>query len=141
MLWCLWIGLHFAEPDTAMLTRAMAVGTRWRTEVIAPLRSARRALKAGIEGATDEALRAQVKEAELAAERAALMALDALTRHRAPPPPDSDGGARARRLLAAYGRRAGAAQTPGFSIALLEELVGLTVCCPIPGASRNPRDP
>lgn len=127
VLWCIWTGAYFTEPGAAVLKRAIAIGKAWDDRVIAPLRAVRRALKGGVEGNPAEALRDQVKAAELAAEREALNDLDALSRRLAPPSSGADAPARARRTLAAYVRAAGAAETPGFSIGLLEEVIGFTV--------------
>lgn len=140
VLWCLWTGAHFAEPDPATLKRAMLIGDRWEQSVIAPLRRVRRMLKDGFDGAPAESVRAGAKAAEIAAERELLARLEAMTRGLAKPEPDPDFGARARRTLAAYVRATGAAGKTGFSITLLEEVVGLTVAVPIPGASQTPCD-
>ncbi len=140
VLWCVWTGAHFAEPDPATLKRAMMTGDRWEQLVIARLRMVRRTLKNGFDGAPAETVRADVNAAELAAERELLARLEALTRDVVTATADSDVTARARRTLAAYVRAAGAAGRPGFSIALLEEVVGLTVEKPIPGACQNPCD-
>ena len=139
ILWCLWTGAYFAEPDTAMLNQALAIGGGWERKVIGPLRGVRRALKAGVAGESAEALRAQVKAAELAAEFEAMKALEKLTHDRAAPSMGTDNAGRARRALAAYVRAAGAAETPGFSIGLLEELIGLTVPAPNQDAIPNAR--
>ncbi len=127
ILWCLWTGVHFGEPDAATMKRAIAIGGEWERKVVAPLRNVRRALKAGVEGATAETLRAQVKAAEIDAEFEAMGALEFLTRTRAGLIVGTDVAARVRRTLAAYVRVSGAAETPGFSIGLLEKLIGLTV--------------
>jgi uncharacterized protein (TIGR02444 family) len=140
ILWCLWTGAHFDEPGAATLKRAAAIGDEWERKVVAPLRDVRRALKAGVGGATNEALRAQVKAAELAAEFEAMNLLDLLTRAQAGPIVGTNSAAHARRTLAAYVRASGAAETPGFSVGLLEELIGLTVSAPNQGAIPNARD-
>lgn len=140
ILWCLWSGAHFAEPDAATIKRALAIGGAWEQKVVAPLRSVRRALKEGVGGVTSEALREQVKAAELFAENVALDELDRLARAEAGAPSDPDSAARARRTLAAYVRAAGAAETPGFSIGLLEEIITLTFRAQNQGVSQNHRD-
>lgn len=140
ILWSLWTGAHFGEPGAATMKRAMALGGEWERKVVAPLRNVRRALKAGVEGATSEALRQQIKAAELAAEFEAMRALEILTRAQAGPIAGMDAAARARRTLAAYVRASGRAETPGFSIGLLEELIGLTVPAPNQDAPQNAHD-
>ena len=130
ILWCLWTGAHFAEPDTATMKRALATGAAWERKAVAPLREVRRALKAGVEGTDAEALRAQVKAAELAAEFEAMKALELMTRAQIAFDASTNAQGRARRTLAAYVRASGGAETPGFSIGLLEDLIGLTVPAP-----------
>jgi uncharacterized protein (TIGR02444 family) len=68
-LWCLWVGASGrGRLDSDAIARADAAAGPWRSEVIVPLRGARRALKGSpIAGA--EALRTRVKDAELEAER------------------------------------------------------------------------
>jgi uncharacterized protein (TIGR02444 family) len=140
ILWCLWTGAFFAEPDAATMKRAIAIGAAWERKVVAPLRSVRRALKDGVEGKTPVALREQVKSAELAAEAEALSQLEMLTRRQVGAAATADARSRARRTLAAYARAAGAAESPGFSIALLEIVIGLTVPAPDQDASQDQRD-
>lgn len=141
LLWCLWSGAHFAEPDAATIKKALAIGDAWEKKVVAPLRSARRALKEGVGGVTSEALLEQVKAAELSAERIALDQLESLSRGSAGAPSVADAAAaRVRRTLAAYVRAAGAAETPGFSVGLLEEIIELTFRAQNQGVSQNHRD-
>jgi uncharacterized protein (TIGR02444 family) len=75
MLWAMW-----ARPaDPVAIARAAATARLWDAAAVSPLRAVRRGLKAPhppIEDAAREALREQVKAAELAAERALLQALD-----------------------------------------------------------------
>ncbi len=101
----------------------MEIAGEWEGAVVAPLRGVRRRLNA----APVKALRDQVKAAELGAEQASQASLEALAYGALTPTASGGGEARARRTLAAYVRLAGAAATPGFSIALLEKLIGLTV--------------
>lgn len=125
VLWCVWTGAHFGEPDGATLKSAMAIANEWDAFVVAPLRAVRRKLKNGVAGIADEALRDQVKAAELGAERALQLRLESFAA--ALSGAAGDRQARARRTLAAYARAARAAETPGFSISLLEEVIRLTV--------------
>lgn len=73
--------------DPQALAAAAALARTWEATAILPLRGVRRALKAPqppTPDATREALRAQVKAAELAAERCLLEALEAIDPGRAP---------------------------------------------------------
>lgn len=77
LLWAAWSGA--AEPG--LLARAAETARVWEADIVAPLRGARRALKAIASPASDphrEALREQVKAAELMAEQALLEALGRL---------------------------------------------------------------
>ncbi len=124
LLWCVWTAAHLSTPDEAALRRAMQISGEWEENIVAPLRQVRRKLKTC---GGPEALRLQVKEAELSAEREVQSALEAMARRQLSPASDEDAGSRARRTLAAYARAAGAAKTSGFSVSLLEKLAGLTV--------------
>jgi uncharacterized protein (TIGR02444 family) len=80
LLWAAWSG-----ADADALARGAVLARRWEGEVVGPLRQARRALKPaapGIDAVSREALRAQVKAAELAAERVLLEALATIARRR-----------------------------------------------------------
>ncbi|MDP1617587.1 TIGR02444 family protein [Phenylobacterium sp.] len=79
--------------DPAALDAAAALARAWEAAAILPLRAARRALKAPLPptpDATREALRAQVKAAELAAERRLLEALETIDPGQTPLVPLSD---------------------------------------------------
>jgi uncharacterized protein (TIGR02444 family) len=82
LLWRLW-SLHEArEVDTEVLDRAVGCARTWESSAVAPLREVRRRLKAPLPPVADAAraaLRDRVAAAELAAERALLDALGALT--------------------------------------------------------------
>jgi uncharacterized protein (TIGR02444 family) len=67
LLWALWRG--------GDVPAAVAIARSWEDDVVAPLRGVRRGLKSR---AGAEALRAQVKAAELAAERTMMLALEAV---------------------------------------------------------------
>ncbi|HEX6866394.1 MAG TPA: TIGR02444 family protein [Caulobacteraceae bacterium] len=75
LLWAVW-----ANPDEAALNAGMRVARGWHGGVIAPLRSARRAMKEP--PFDDEALREEIKACELKAERGLLEALAPVTRRR-----------------------------------------------------------
>ena len=77
LLWAAWSG----AADSDLLARAAETAKGWETAVLVPMRAARRALKAPAPLVTDaarEALREEVKAAELAAERVLLDALGQL---------------------------------------------------------------
>ncbi len=69
LLWAVW-----ANPDEAALNEGMKLAKRWHGAVISPLRVARRAMKEP--PFAHEALREEIKAAELKAERALLEALE-----------------------------------------------------------------
>lgn len=127
VLWCVWIAPHFAEPDEAALRRAMLIADAWESDVVAPIRRVRRTLKSRPDA---EALRAQVKAVELAAELDLQSKLEELAHRHLHESPGNDAESRARRTLAAYARAAGAAKTAGFSVSLLEKVASLTVVRP-----------
>ena len=77
LLWAAWA--QVADPRS--LVRAADIARRWEAQALAPLRDLRRALKPGFPGVPDsarEALREDVKAAELRAERVLLDGLEAL---------------------------------------------------------------
>lgn len=125
LLWCCWCAVTHGAPSELALRKAADLTDGWSREVTAPLRAARRALKAAPKEAGEEAvgLRASVKSAELEAERieqAMLerLALDALAPARETlNPPDE-----ARRALARYADIADAVRRKGFSVSALDEL-------------------
>ena len=84
ILYCIWAGSRAAALDEAAFRRAFEFSSRWATEVVNPLRRARRWMKqeAGTEGTVDGAacfaLREQIKTAELAAEKLQQLTLAAL---------------------------------------------------------------
>lgn len=78
LLWAAWAGP--VEPD--VLDRAATLARDWERQVIGPLRAARRGVRS-VEGLTPAAcarLRERIRAEELAAERALLKLLQALTR-------------------------------------------------------------
>lgn len=77
LLWAAWSGVE----DPGVVTRAAQIAADWEAAAVAPLRTLRRALKAPQDGVGDgprEALRTEIKAAELSAERVLLEALEAL---------------------------------------------------------------
>jgi uncharacterized protein (TIGR02444 family) len=78
LLWAAWA----RTADPARLAQAADIARRWEVLTLGPIRLVRRALKLGFPGVPDlarEALREDVKAAELRAERVLLEALEALT--------------------------------------------------------------
>lgn len=139
VLWCLWCGAYFDDAPEYVVRKAADLTQKWNCEVTARLRAARRALKSAPPDAAGvaskdalalavEALRERVKADELASERIEQDMLETMT-HGALTPASGPSGApaRARRALAAYARLAGAAKTPGFTIAILENLIENTL--------------
>jgi uncharacterized protein (TIGR02444 family) len=131
LLFCLWAGRHVGEIDPAIIRKAADDSGAFARDTIIPLRGVRRRLKMKAEGEDTpaiEALRMKVKEAELFAERIDQRRLEALALADASKPVAAEGAAgRARRALAAYVRTTAAAETAGFSVSLLEELIELTL--------------
>ena len=81
LLWRLW-ALETRRPVSAAALEAAARTTRqWHVQVVEPLRAARRALAAAIDGVEDAGrlvLRDRIRGAELAAERLLIETLDAM---------------------------------------------------------------
>lgn len=77
LLWAVWA----QTADAALLGRGAAVARAWDASVLEPLRGVRRALKPAFPAVGDaarEALRADVKAAELQAERVLMESLETL---------------------------------------------------------------
>jgi uncharacterized protein (TIGR02444 family) len=75
ILWRAWAG----SVDEAVYARAQALADSFEADVIAPIRQARRALRASREGFPSlETLREEMRVVELAAERRLLAALERL---------------------------------------------------------------
>lgn len=82
LLWAAWTAATGRRPDEEAIEAACDAARAWDEAASLPLRAIRRRLKAPLpdmEDAAREAVRDQVKAAELAAERALLEALEALT--------------------------------------------------------------
>jgi uncharacterized protein (TIGR02444 family) len=96
LLWRLWALAEGRPVDAALLTDAAAAARAWDDAALTPLRQVGRELKRRfppIPDAARNALRQELKSAELLAERVLLETLDALT-----PDPDSAQGERAAAL-------------------------------------------
>ena len=71
LLLCCWLGSAGRQLDSSALERLRRAASPWQTEVVSPLRRARRAVKSGIAGTTPEwgeELRRGILAAELDAE-------------------------------------------------------------------------
>lgn len=82
LLWAAWTAATGRAPDAETIEAACDTARAWTETTVAPLRSIRRTLKAAVPDMDDgarEAIRAQVKAAELEAERHLLTALEALS--------------------------------------------------------------
>lgn len=90
LLWAAWTAAEGRAADEETLEAAIDTVRAWDGAAVSPLRAIRRTLKGPIPDMTDaarEALREQIKAAELAAERALLEDLEALS-------PPAAGGSR-----------------------------------------------
>ncbi|MEK7266631.1 MAG: TIGR02444 family protein [Pseudomonadota bacterium] len=129
LLWCLWCGTYFETPGDLVIKKAVYTANWWSIAVTAPLREARRALKAPpirapMEAAND--LKEQILKGELSAEKIEQGALERLAVETLVSAASVDGAAaRGRKALAAYIRLTDAIKTPGFSVSLIENLIGL----------------
>jgi uncharacterized protein (TIGR02444 family) len=82
LLWAAWAASEGRVLDDGTLDDGADLSESWQTASVAPLRAARRAMKApvaGIEDAAREALRAEAMALELKAERLVMETLEALT--------------------------------------------------------------
>lgn len=114
LLWAVWA----EAADPGLLARAAEVARSWDALAVTPLRQVRRALKPGHPPVADgarEALREEVKAAELRAERVLLETLAALG--------PRDGGAPALEALEAASRAWGS-PAPREALAVLAAALG-----------------
>ncbi|MBF0663982.1 MAG: TIGR02444 family protein [Brevundimonas sp.] len=82
LLWAAWAARTGRATDADAVEAACDIARAWQEAAIAPLRAVRRSLKRrnpDLEDDDREAVRTQVKAAELDAERRLLVALEALT--------------------------------------------------------------
>ncbi|MFC0632798.1 TIGR02444 family protein [Brevundimonas balnearis] len=89
LLWAAWAARSGRPLDEDALEAACDLARAWRERAVGPLRAVRRGLKVrhpDLDDAAREAVRAQVKAAELAAERALLEGLEAQSPPSAGPP-------------------------------------------------------
>lgn len=126
-LWCCWCGEDYESMQEIVLRKAIDETLRWNENVTSNLRAARRHIKA--ESVQDdserESLRTRIMDAELAAEHIEQTSLQklaekALTKANN----EANRAARARRNLASYAALLGAASKKGFTVSLLESLIG-----------------
>ncbi|MGF1543921.1 MAG: TIGR02444 family protein [Parvularculaceae bacterium] len=122
-LWCAWRARAIGDVPEIAIRCAMDAAAPIGAGVTQPLRAARRALRPpppGVGAEAGAALYETLKAAELDAERLEQAAIVAATSSWAPSAATADEPEpRARRALAVYGRIAGAARRPGFSVELL----------------------
>ena len=81
LLWAAWAAREGRALDAETLTAGAGLAGRWDASAVAPLRAARRVMKASVEGVEDgarEGLRAEVKALELRAEQLLIDTLEAL---------------------------------------------------------------
>jgi len=126
LLWAAWCAEHFETAPELSFRNALDGIDAWQARVTKPLRGVRRSLKSqsDIEGA--EALRAQVKAAELDAEKIEQAMLERTARAMLAPAASrmrNDVQKRARRNFATYAALAKAPRQKGFSTSLLQSLI------------------
>lgn len=105
LLWCCWQASRGRALDKRTLRRAMAATARWQSEVILPLRRARRALKAAPHGLPEgwaADLRRRIAAAELDMEYAEQRLLFDLAQGLAAPPRPRAPRAEAQGAVARY---------------------------------------
>ena len=129
LLWCLWCGEHFETPGDLIIKKAVDIAHWWSAAVTTPLREARRAFKAPpvrIAPEAASALTEQIAKSELAAEKIEQEALERLAAENLVAVTSAAGAkGRARKALAGYIRHTEAVKTAGFSVSLIENLIGL----------------
>lgn len=115
LLWAVWA----KGPEPRTMVRAAELARGWEAQVLEPLRTARRNLKLevpGVDPGASQALREDVKAAELRAERTLLESLEALTgRHHG----EEAAAVALRRAAVAWG-----AVVPGAALGRLAETLG-----------------
>lgn len=129
LLWCLWSATTFDQPPELVTRKAADVAMRWAADVTEPVRRARRRVKP-MNDPTCEKLYASLKSSELLAEEIVQRRLEALARENLGPSAGGDAESIARKTLAAYARMSSAPKTEGFSVSLLDDLIGLTIAAP-----------
>ncbi len=95
VLWCAWTGLTRGAVKPKSVRKALAASEDWNSQVVKPLRAARKALKSAPDEADGaDALKKKVKEAELDAERIEQSLLEGIA------PTDTESAASAEAALA-----------------------------------------
>lgn len=130
LLWCCWCAEEFGTLGDLEIRKGADIARQWTHNVVAPLRSARRYLKAGADPSSKRAdsLRDDIKAVELASEKILQrrlndFAFSALQSNRDTAPGKTNSQSLARRSLASYAALAGAAPNKNFSVSLLDNLV------------------
>ncbi len=134
LLWLCWCAEHFDAAPEPVITEAIDAIAGWNAKVTVKLRDARRYMKT--QGADNAALRNDVKQAELDAEKVEQRRLQELAINvLAPTEDDSDDAiqTRARQNLNGYAALHGAGDQKGFDAALLHALIGNILRAPIDG--------
>jgi uncharacterized protein (TIGR02444 family) len=79
LLWAAWAALHRRTLTGVELAAGADLARTWEAIAVGSLRQVRRRLKDPVAGIAGESAREQVKAAELEAERALMLALEAMT--------------------------------------------------------------
>lgn len=130
LLWACWCGENFDAAPDIVFRKAVDITAKWSGNVTAPLRNARRFLKAPPPQANAEeaaALRTEIKTLELTAEKVEQTLLESLALSALTPTNEEQDQtlSRMRRNLAVYASLLGAAKNKDFSVSLLESLADL----------------
>ena len=144
LLWSMWCAERFETAPDLYVRNAIDAVAPWQTTVVAPLRSVRRSLKSQTETGGAEDLRAQVKTAELAAEKIEQTVLERVALAMLTPAKSRTAETvrrRARQNLTTYAALMKAPQRKGFSTSLLQSLIDrIFESAPDgPGFGSNPR--
>ena len=132
LLWCTWLAARGRALDKRALRQAMATVARWQSDVILPLRHARRALKSAPQGLPDgwaDDLRRRIGVVELDMEYAEQRALFVLAQALPAVEPAAPSREAAQASIARYLDLLGAVVTPA-----IERSVGVVLDACLPAA-------
>ena len=132
LLWCAWLAARGRTLDKRTLRQAMATVARWQSDVILPLRRARRALKSAPQGLPDgwaDDLRRRIGVVELDMEYAEQRALFVLAQALPAVEPAAPSREAAQVSIARYLDLLGAVVTPA-----IERRVGVVLDACLPAA-------